>query len=29
MAAKERQPIGPPMTLANIYEQGVRRLIAF
>ena len=28
MATKNRQPIGPQMTLANMYEQGVRSLIA-
>jgi hypothetical protein len=29
MASKPKQPTGPPMTLANMYEQGVRYLIAF
>jgi hypothetical protein len=24
-----KHPTGPPMTLANMYEQGVRHLIAF
>ncbi len=29
MAPKERQPIGKPMDLANMREQGVTHLIAF
>jgi hypothetical protein len=29
MAANPKNPLGPPMDLANMREQGVRSLIAF
>ena len=29
MAPNQRHPPGPPMTLANMYEQGVRHLRRF
>jgi hypothetical protein len=29
MAADPKHPPGPPMTLGNVREQGVHRLIAF